>query len=61
MPFIAVTARRLHDSNKNGWLQLRWTIAGIVGMLLTIYGFASILFPGGLAGTDSAAIGGRAL
>lgn len=58
VPFIAVTARRLHDSNKSGWLQLWWTIAGIVGMLLTIYGFASMLFPGGLARTGSAAIGG---
>ena len=58
VPFIAVTARRLHDTNKSGWLQLWWTIAGIVGMLLTIYGFASMLFPGGLAGTGSAAIGG---
>ena len=58
VPFIAVTARRLHDSNKSGWLQLWWTIAGIVGMLLTIYGFAAMLFPGGLAGTGSADIGG---
>ena len=58
VPFIAVTARRLHDSNKSGWLQLWWTIAGIVGLILTIYGFAVMLFPGGLAGTGSAAIGG---
>ncbi|MBC7755038.1 MAG: DUF805 domain-containing protein [Bdellovibrio sp.] len=58
VPFIAVTARRLHDTNKSGWLQLWWTIAGTLGIVLTIYGFVSVFFPGGLAGTGSAAIGG---
>lgn len=58
VPSIAVTARRLHDTNKSGWLQLWWGIAGIVGVVLAIYGFASMFFPGGLAGTGSATIGG---
>lgn len=57
VPFVSVIARRLHDTNKSGWLQLWWTIAGIIGMVLAIYGFASVLFPGGLAGTGSIAIG----
>ena len=41
VPTIAVTARRLHDSNKSGWLQVWWSIAIVVGMVLVIYGFAS--------------------
>jgi uncharacterized membrane protein YhaH (DUF805 family) len=57
VPYIAVTARRLHDTNKSGWLQLWWTIAAIVGMGLAIYGFATMLFPGGMAGTGSVAMG----
>ncbi len=58
VPMIAVTARRLHDTNKSGWLQLLWAIAGMVGVGLAIYGFATMLFPSGMAGTGSAAIGG---
>ena len=34
-PYIAVTARRLHDSNYSGWLQLLvLTIIGIIPVLI---------------------------
>jgi uncharacterized membrane protein YhaH (DUF805 family) len=58
VPTIAVTARRLHDINKSGWMQLWWTIGGIIGVCMMVYGFASMLFPGGLAGGGSVALGG---
>ena len=35
IPFIAVTSRRLHDSNKSGWVQLLYLIP-ILGWLLMI-------------------------
>ena len=35
IPFIAVTTRRLHDSNKSGWVQLLYLIP-ILGWLLMI-------------------------
>ncbi len=35
IPGIAVTARRLHDTDRSGWLQLLWFIP-IIGWLLLI-------------------------
>ena len=36
LPSIAVGARRLHDTNKSGWLQLIWIIP-ILGWIYMIY------------------------
>ena len=36
LPGLAVGARRLHDVNKSGWLQLLWLIP-IIGWALLIY------------------------
>lgn len=35
LPSIAVTTRRLHDTDRSGWLQLLWLIP-IIGWLLLI-------------------------
>jgi len=35
LPSIAVTARRLHDTDRSGWLQLLWFIP-IIGWILLI-------------------------
>jgi uncharacterized membrane protein YhaH (DUF805 family) len=35
LPSIAVTARRLHDTDRSGWLQLLWFIP-IIGWILII-------------------------
>jgi uncharacterized membrane protein YhaH (DUF805 family) len=35
LPAIAVTARRLHDTDRSGWLQLLWLIP-IIGWILLI-------------------------
>jgi uncharacterized membrane protein YhaH (DUF805 family) len=35
LPGIAVTARRLHDTDRSGWLQLLWLIP-IIGWILLI-------------------------
>jgi len=35
LPGIAVTARRLHDTDRSGWLQLLWIIP-IIGWILLI-------------------------
>jgi uncharacterized membrane protein YhaH (DUF805 family) len=35
LPGIAVTARRLHDTDRSGWLQLLWLIP-IVGWIIVI-------------------------
>jgi len=35
LPSIAVTARRLHDTDRSGWLQLLWIIP-IIGWILLI-------------------------
>jgi uncharacterized membrane protein YhaH (DUF805 family) len=36
LPSLAVGARRLHDTNKSGWLQLIWLIP-ILGWIYMIY------------------------
>ncbi len=36
LPSLAVGARRLHDTNKSGWLQLLWLIP-ILGWIAMIY------------------------
>ena len=36
IPSLAVGARRLHDTNKSGWLQLLWIIP-ILGWIYMIY------------------------
>jgi len=36
LPSLAVGARRLHDTNKSGWLQLLWIIP-ILGWIAMIY------------------------
>lgn len=35
LPSLAVGARRLHDTNRSGWLQLLWLIP-VVGWILVI-------------------------
>jgi uncharacterized membrane protein YhaH (DUF805 family) len=37
LPSIAVTARRLHDTDRSGWLQLLWLIPVIGWILLIIW------------------------
>ena len=36
IPYFAVTTRRLHDTDRGGWLQL-WGIVPIIGWALLIY------------------------
>ena len=36
LPFLAVGARRLHDLNKSGWMQLLWLIP-VFGWIYLIY------------------------
>jgi uncharacterized membrane protein YhaH (DUF805 family) len=38
LPSLAVGARRLHDTNRSGWLQLLWLIP-VIGWLIVIYFF----------------------
>lgn len=35
LPFLAVGARRLHDTGKSGWLQLLWIIP-VIGWIILI-------------------------
>lgn len=35
LPSLAVGARRLHDINKTGWLQLAWYVGVIAGAIIT--------------------------
>jgi uncharacterized membrane protein YhaH (DUF805 family) len=37
LPGIAVTARRLHDTDRSGWLQLLWFVPIIGWILLVIW------------------------
>lgn len=37
LPGIAVTARRLHDTDRSGWLQLLWFIPVIGWIILVIW------------------------
>jgi uncharacterized membrane protein YhaH (DUF805 family) len=37
LPTIAVTARRLHDTDRSGWLQLLWFIPLIGWIILVIW------------------------
>jgi len=37
LPHLAVGARRLHDTNRSGWLQLLWIIPVIGWILLIIW------------------------
>jgi uncharacterized membrane protein YhaH (DUF805 family) len=37
LPGIAVTARRLHDTDRSGWLQLLWIVPIIGWILLVIW------------------------
>ena len=43
IPYLAVTARRLHDINKSGWWQLIGYIyyIGIIGIIVLIFWWAS--------------------
>ena len=36
LPFLAVGARRLHDLNKSGWMQLLW--------LIPVFGWAYLIY-----------------
>lgn len=36
LPSLAVGARRLHDTNRSGWLQLVWLIP-VIGWIVLIY------------------------
>ena len=40
LPYIAVTARRLHDINKSGWWQL--LVLTIIGIILLIIWWATV-------------------
>jgi uncharacterized membrane protein YhaH (DUF805 family) len=37
LPTVAVTARRLHDTDRSGWLQLLWLIPLIGWIILVIW------------------------
>ncbi len=37
LPSIAVTARRLHDTDRSGWLQLLWFIPVVGWIILVIW------------------------
>lgn len=39
LPSLAVGARRLHDTNRSGWLQLLWLIP-VIGWIILILFFA---------------------
>lgn len=56
VPMIAVTARRLHDTNKTGWLQVGWNLGMIVGIVLVVIGFASMFMHS--SGSPSMVMGG---
>lgn len=36
LPYLAVTTRRLHDTDRSGWQQL-WAFLPVVGWILLIY------------------------
>jgi len=36
LPYFAVITRRLHDTDRSGWLQL-WAIIPVIGWILLIY------------------------
>ncbi|TFW00520.1 DUF805 domain-containing protein [Oxalobacteraceae bacterium OM1] len=36
LPSLAAGARRLHDTNRSGWLQLLWVIP-VIGWIIAIY------------------------
>lgn len=36
LPYLGVTTRRLHDTDRSGWLQL-WAIIPVLGWILLIY------------------------
>lgn len=40
IPSLAVGARRLHDTNRSGWLQLLWLLP-VIGWIILIVFFAS--------------------
>lgn len=46
LPTLAVGSRRLHDTNKSGWLQLGFIISYIVGFVLIGFGAASLMVTG---------------
>jgi uncharacterized membrane protein YhaH (DUF805 family) len=46
LPYIAVTTRRLHDTNKSGWFQLVWIISSVLAVTCLIFG-ALTMFGGG--------------
>jgi uncharacterized membrane protein YhaH (DUF805 family) len=43
VPYFAVTTRRLHDTNHSGQLQLWWSICMITGLVMSVFGFASMM------------------
>jgi uncharacterized membrane protein YhaH (DUF805 family) len=53
LPGIAVTARRLHDTDRSGWLQLLWIIP-IIGWILLIIWCAEAGKPNRYGGTPNA-------
>ncbi|MDQ1197947.1 DUF805 domain-containing protein [Agrobacterium sp. SORGH_AS 787] len=54
VPLIAVNARRLHDLNRSGWLQLFWFLFPIGWLILIIwYCFPAADGPALKRGTDS--------
>ena len=47
LPYLGITARRLHDSGKSGWLQLLHLIPGIGSLIVLI-----LCIPAGDAGAN---------
>jgi uncharacterized membrane protein YhaH (DUF805 family) len=43
LPTLAVGSRRLHDTNKSGWLQLGFYISYIIAFVLMGFGAASLM------------------
>lgn len=46
LPTFAVGARRLHDINKSGWLQLIWILGYTAGVILAIFGIIAAFASG---------------
>lgn len=46
LPTLAVGSRRLHDTNKSGWLQLGFMIGYIISFVLIGFGAASMMTSG---------------
>jgi uncharacterized membrane protein YhaH (DUF805 family) len=58
LPGIAVTARRLHDTDRTGWLQLVWLIPVIGWIILIVWCVQEAKEPNRFGAAPSAGSGG---